>query len=153
VADLYDSDVVTWAEQQARALRDRSANQLDWDHLAEEIEALVRTEVRAVTGPLKIALRHKLLLLGWPGVLSTNKWQHVVRVHLRNALEAYLDSMHRQIEPMMADLYTDALDFAHQHMAETGAPAVPLPSECPWTLDALLAEGEAALHYLSSPPA
>jgi hypothetical protein len=147
MSDLYDSDIVTWAEEQAAALRRRSANTLDWDHLAEEIEAIVRSEVRAVTGPLRIALRHKLLLLGWPGVLAAGKWQHELRVHLRNALEAYAPSMHRQIEPMMAVLYTDALDFAHQHMAETGPPAAPLPLTCPWTLDELLAEAEAALRW------
>ena len=149
--DLYATDVVAWAEEQALALRTRSANALDWDHLAEEMDALVRTEVRAVTGPLKLALRHKLLLLGWPGVLATAKWQHEVRVHLRNAHEVYLASMHRQIEPMLHDLYTDALDAAHQHMAETGAPATPLPIRCPWTLDDLLAEAEAARQWQPPP--
>jgi Domain of unknown function DUF29 len=147
MSDLYEANIVAWAEEQAQALRSRSANQLDWDHLAEELEALVRSEVRAVTGPLKVALRHKLLLLGWPGVLSTGKWQHEVRVHLRNMHEAYSASMLRQIEPMLPDLYTDALDFAHQHMAETGAPVVPLPVLCPWTFDELLSEAEAALRW------
>jgi hypothetical protein len=148
---LYDADIAAWALQQADALRRRSANEIDWEHLAEEMEALVRTEGRAVTGPLKLALRHKLLLLGWPGVLDTGKWQHEVRVHLRNAYEAYLASMHRQIEPMLHDLYTDALDAAHQHMAETGSPAAPLPVRCPWTLDELLAEAEAARQWQPPP--
>jgi hypothetical protein len=147
MSDLYDTDIVAWAELQAEALRRRAANEIDWDNIAEEIEALVRAEVRAVTGPLKIVLRHKLLLLGWPGVLSTGKWQHEVRVHLRNAHEAYSPSKRRQIEPMMADLYTDALDFAHQHMAEIGAPAVPLPAACPWTFGELIDEAMAALKW------
>jgi Domain of unknown function DUF29 len=143
----YDTDIVAWAEEQAALLRSRSANQLDWEHLAEELEALVRSEVRAVTGPLKVALRHKLLLLGWPSVLSTGKWQHEVRVHLRNMHEAYAASMRRQVEPLLPELYTDALDFAHQHMAETGAPAEPLPTTCPWAFDELLFEADAALRW------
>ena len=48
-------------------------------------------------------------------------------MHLRNAYEAYPASMHRQIEPMLHDLYTDALDDSHHHKAETGSPAAPLP--------------------------
>ena len=68
-------------------------------------------------------------------------------MHLRRLHEAYATSMRRQIEPMLPELYTDALDFAHQHMVETGAPAELLPSACPWTFDELLSEAEAALHW------
>jgi hypothetical protein len=51
-------------------------------------------------------------LLGWPGVQFTGKWQHEVRVHLRNMHEAYSASMLRQIEPILPELYTDALDVS-----------------------------------------
>jgi hypothetical protein len=40
--DLYDSDIALWAVEQAAALRARSANTLDWDHLAEEIDDVRR---------------------------------------------------------------------------------------------------------------
>ena len=43
--DLYDEDIVTWSEQQAELLRRRSANALDWDHLAEEIEDVGRSHI------------------------------------------------------------------------------------------------------------
>src|SRR3954467_278017 len=32
----YDTDILLWSEQQAEALRRRSANSLDWENLAEE---------------------------------------------------------------------------------------------------------------------
>jgi hypothetical protein len=32
MADIYDSDVAAWAEQQANALRHRAANESDWDN-------------------------------------------------------------------------------------------------------------------------
>lgn len=145
MSDLYDSDVVAWAGQQARALRDRSANQLDWDHLAEEIESVVRTEVRAVTGPLIRAMEHKLLLMGWPRVTAARHWDHEVRILLAQARKNYLRSMARDIEPVLGEHYREAVLLVGRHMLDTGPPAVPLPSECPWTLDELLAEGDAAL--------
>jgi Domain of unknown function DUF29 len=44
---LYDEDFVLWSKQQVEALRaaaqSGSNQQLDWDHLAEEIEDLGRT--------------------------------------------------------------------------------------------------------------
>jgi hypothetical protein len=37
MSDLYGDDMLLWCEQQADALRQRAANHLDWEHLAEEI--------------------------------------------------------------------------------------------------------------------
>ena len=48
VIDLYDTDFHEWAETQAGLLRKRSANALDWDNLAEEIEALARNDRREI---------------------------------------------------------------------------------------------------------
>jgi hypothetical protein len=130
-------------------LRARSANALDWDNLAVEIAAIAHSEVRAVTGPLKVAMRHKLLLLGWPGLFEVNE-QYEVRAALREAFAAYLPGMHRRIEPMMPDLYVDALDWTYNHTSEIHAARVtraPPPADCPWTLDALLAEAEVARRW------
>jgi hypothetical protein len=146
---LYDSDVVRWAEEQAQALRARSVRALDWDNLAEEIAAIARSEIRATTGPLKVAMRHKLLLLGWPGLFEADE-RYEVRAALREALAAYLPGMHRLIESMMPDLYVDALDWTYNHTSEIHAvhvKRVPLPADCPWTLDALLADAEVARRW------
>ena len=56
--------------------------------------------------------------------------------------------MHRsprqEIEPRLAAFYRLAVVRAERHMVDEPA-TVPLPPECPWTLDALLGEGDAAL--------
>jgi len=49
---LYDDDIVTWAEEQAAALRalgTRSdlSNAVDWANVAEEIESVGRSHLRA----------------------------------------------------------------------------------------------------------
>ena len=49
IASLYDDDIVSWAEQQAAALRELAAkpelsNVVDWENLIEEVETLGRSE-------------------------------------------------------------------------------------------------------------
>ena len=42
----YDDDGILWAEEQARALRERDFSKLDIEHLADEIEDVGRSEKR-----------------------------------------------------------------------------------------------------------
>jgi hypothetical protein len=50
---IYDRDFALWANDQADALRQRRAAALDWDNLAEEIEALARRDKRAIRSYLE----------------------------------------------------------------------------------------------------
>jgi hypothetical protein len=65
--DLYERDYYTWALGQARALRARSTEALDWENLAEEVEGLARTEVRELKSRIEVLLVHLL------------KWRHQPR--------------------------------------------------------------------------
>ena len=47
MADLYDTDVVAWAYQQAALLRARQWSSLDLENIAEEIEGVAKAEKRA----------------------------------------------------------------------------------------------------------
>ena len=44
----YDTDFYAWTQTQATALRAKESKTLDWDHLAEEIESLGRSDRRAI---------------------------------------------------------------------------------------------------------
>ena len=59
---LYEADFFTWAKTQAEAARRRSANELDWDRLAEELEALGASEQRELYSRYVVLLTH---LLKW----------------------------------------------------------------------------------------
>jgi Domain of unknown function DUF29 len=54
---LYNEDFVLWSKQQADALRaaahDRSNRELDWGHLAEEIEDLGVSQRSALRSQLR----------------------------------------------------------------------------------------------------
>jgi hypothetical protein len=90
-------------------------------------------------------MEHKLLLLGWPGVLAVRHWEHEIRIQLTRAHKRYLRSMAKDVEPHWHEHYREAVLLAEQHMLDAGPPAVPFPEACPWTLDELLADGAAAL--------
>jgi hypothetical protein len=38
--NLYEADFHRWSEEQARAIRERRAGEVDWENVAEEIESL-----------------------------------------------------------------------------------------------------------------
>lgn len=58
----YDADFYSWAMDQADALKRRSANELDWENLAGELESLGASEERELVSRYRVLLTH---LLKW----------------------------------------------------------------------------------------
>ncbi len=149
-SDLYDTDIVTWSERQADLLRrmakgERVNDQVDWENVIEEIESVGNSERDTVVSLLTNVIDHKLRLIGWPEDAAARHWEAEVRAWLARVARRHRASMH--IEDEMADMFqTAGLDLA-VHMVDAGPPAVALPTACPWTLDELLAEGEAARRW------
>ena len=79
MSDLYDKDTYTWALQQADALRRRSANEVDWENVAEEIESVGKTEARELENRYIVLLTHLLKWLYQPGMRSRS-WEASIRV-------------------------------------------------------------------------
>ncbi len=142
MSDLYDTDILLWSEQQADLLRRHAAGErvndaaIDWPNIAEEIEDVGKSQLRAVESALVLALRHMLEAEAWPLSLTVPHWQAEARLFRRQARRSYTPGMRQKIN--LADLYADALAA----MPETidGVPPLPVPTECPVTLDELLAE-------------
>jgi len=138
----YDTDILTWSERQAALLRRRAAGELvndadlDWPNIAEEIEAVGRSELRSCRSLLRQALRHMLKAEAWPLSRDAPTWRADAIDFRRQARDAFVPSMRQKIN--VADLYADALAA----MPETidGVPPLPVPAECPVTLDELLGE-------------
>lgn len=138
--DLYDKDILAWSEQQAETLRRRAANELDWDNLAEEIEDVGRSQLRAVESHLIQALLHWLKIQAWPASRDVPHWQAEIRGHRDDAAAGYTASMAQRVE--IARLYQRALRRLPESI--DGQPPEALPATCPVTLDELL-NGEKAL--------
>ena len=146
----YDTDTLTWSEQQAALLRrlaagERVNDKVDWENVIEEIESVGRGEVRAVLSSLENIVRHRIYLLGWPNGQSARKWHAELRTFSRDLKDDYTKSMTgtgRVTDETVRGIYADAVEYCLARVE--AAPEVPIPSECPWTLDQLVAEGSAA---------
>src|ERR1700739_2063773 len=78
--DLYESDILVWSEQQADLLRrlahgERVNDQLDWQHLIEEVESVGSEQLHAVESLLFQALVHMLKAQGWPLSRDVETWR------------------------------------------------------------------------------
>jgi Domain of unknown function DUF29 len=89
MTDLYDKDTYTWAMQQADALRRRSANEVDWDNVAEEVESLGKSQISELRSRYAVLLLHLLKWLFQPEKRSRS-WETTIRVQ-RRAIAEHLD--------------------------------------------------------------
>jgi hypothetical protein len=137
--DLYDLDLYEWSQHQAALLRRRAAGELineaelDWPNIAEEIETVGNSQLRAVRSLLVQALLHDLKAEAWPSSPYVPAWRAEARGFRGDAADSYTPSMRQHID--LAKLYRRAL----QRMPETidGQPPVPVPQTCPVTLEAV----------------
>lgn len=140
MSDLYDTDVVTWSERQAALLRrmaagERVNDQVDWEHVTEEIESVGRNEIDAVEAWLFHALVHDLKAAGWPEARDVPAWRGEARGFRARARRKYRPSMRPKID--LAANYSDALKALPDTL--DGQPPRPLPPACPFTLEEIVA--------------
>jgi Domain of unknown function DUF29 len=134
MADLYDTDIAAWAEQQADALRRRAANEIDWNNIAEEIEDVARRDRDRIYGALVTAVAHLLKWQFQPELRSGSWRSAVVRARDRIAkLVKDSPSLRNYPAAALPEAYPPARRLAE---AETGL--VGLPEVCPWTVDQVL---------------
>jgi hypothetical protein len=136
---LYDQDLYAWAMQSARLLRERRLEELDLDHLAEELESMGKSELRALESRLTVLLAH---LLKWelqPGKRS-KRWQRTLIEQRKRIARLLRDSP--SLRPKLADALADAYDSALRLAAdETGIDESGFPQGCPYSLDQALDTG------------
>lgn len=81
---LYNEDFVLWSKQQAEALRavarGGSNRQLDWEHLAEEIEELGASQRSALGSHIMRIIQHLVKLQYSPAVEPRNSWRRTIKL-------------------------------------------------------------------------
>ena len=136
LARLYDEDFLLWTEKTARLLRAGRLDELDIEHIAEEIEDMGKSQRRELESRLRVLLAH-LLKWGWQRDKRSNSWKATVanqRVELR-ALFRDSPSLKNQLPKSVAESYRDAVEEAS---LETGLPAETFPQRCPFTSEQIL---------------
>ncbi len=137
--DLYERDYYTWTLEQARALRERRAEALDWDGLAEEVEDLGRSEVRELESRLEVLLVHLLKWRYQPKRRSTS-WRLTIREQ-RQRVARVIDQ-NPGLKRTLAESVRAAFLLARLVAArETRLTERTFPPDCPWSFEQLMDAG------------
>jgi len=128
----YDIDFYGWTQDQAQALRSGRLVDLDIQNLIEEIEAMGRSEKRALESRLTVLLAH---LLKWQYQPSRRgkSWQLTCegqRINFENVLDDN-PSLKAQLDSVLTRAYAKARIEAAK---ETGLDKDVFPLICPWDL-------------------
>ena len=139
--DLYDRDIVIWSERQADALRrvaaSSRANDVDWEHVIEEVEDLGRSEVNAAHSLADQIVVHLLKLRYWPDSPARNHWRAEL-VGFQTALaRRYAPSMRQRID--IEDSLRRAVRQL-EHARDDDPTSIAPPASCPFGVEALVAD-------------
>jgi hypothetical protein len=143
-APQHEEDVFAWSQHQARvlrSLRERGValpNDLDLEHVAEEIEDLGLSELNSVLSHLEGMLIHLAKAVSSPQAQPVRKWLAEVHEHQSHATRRFTASMARRID--LERFWRRARTRAAADLALYGETLADLPPACPFTLEDLLSE-------------
>lgn len=136
----YEHDVVAWSVEQARLLRAGLFDQLDIEHIADEIEDVGKSEARELASRMSVLLAHWLKWTRQPTLRSVS-WQNTIREQRKQVLRRLkrTASLHSALEKadFIEDVWSDARTMAAR---ETGLDIASFPSEAVWPLPEVLRE-------------
>lgn len=136
----YETDVVAWAKEQAGFVRSGRFDQLDLEHIAEEIEDVGKNEQRELASRMAVLLAHLLKWEHQPARRSKS-WQYTLTTQRKEV--AYVISE----APSLRTKFSDErwLDIVwskakSQAESETGLDIDTFPEVCPWPISDVLSE-------------
>jgi hypothetical protein len=88
MSDLYETDTVAWAEQQAGLLRrvasgERPNAEPDWPNIAEEIDSMARTQARELASRIAVIMEHLIKLDVASAAGPRRGWRETIRTQRR----------------------------------------------------------------------
>ncbi|MDX2270807.1 MAG: DUF29 domain-containing protein [Cyanobacteriota bacterium] len=133
---LYNQDYYLWSQKMAALLRSHHWEQLDIDHIAEEIESLGRSERRALESNLLILIIH-LLKWKYQPDKQTNSWKYTIREHRQRIDRELRESP--SLKPYLAEVFSETYENARQLAAdETGLDILIFPPDYPFSIEDVL---------------
>jgi hypothetical protein len=150
--DLYDRDILAWSQRQADLLRrvahGERANDVDWEHVVEEIEDVGLSHLNAVQSYLRLMLVNLLRVHCWPQSPSVGHWRGEIVSFQADAAQRFAPSMRQRID--LGRLYGIAGEQVTAASYDGRLP-LPFPQTCPFTLDQLLTDRSESLETVLAP--
>ena len=136
--NLYELDYYLWIEDVLKKIQEKRWDEMDWGNLWEEIDDMGKSQKQRLTSNLRILLMH-LLKWEFQAEKRTNSWKYTIIEHRRRILEQleYSPSLKNYLYSNFEATYQKARKDAS---LETNLSLNTFPEECPYTVDAILAE-------------
>ena len=132
----YNKDFYAWLIKNAELLRKRQFAEIDSEHIAEELEAMSKSEKRELLSRLTVLLAH-LLKWQFQPTRRSRSWKNTIltqRIDIKELLE---DSP--SLEYDLQDKFEVAYEKARLSAEdETGIDKKHFPAECPFTFAQML---------------
>lgn len=133
---LYEQDAYTWALRNAELIRTHRFGEVDWEHVAEEIEAVGKSEWRELESRLIVLLAH-LLKWQYQAEGRGRSWQATIkeqRYRVRRVLESN-PGLKSHLDTILRDAFTTAVLVATR---ETNLDESTFPEVCPFSFETIL---------------
>jgi hypothetical protein len=133
---LYEKDFFAWTQAQADALRRRSANELDWENLIEEVESMGKQQRRELTRRLAILLGH---ILKWENQSDqrSRSWANTIRNQQREIADLLEENP--SLKAALPQVWQKALELGRDLAAyETGLVSEDIKLDASITFDSAM---------------
>ena len=136
LTSLYEIEYEQWLEETINLLKQNRLNELDKEHLIEELEEFSRREKKTVERLLEQIIRHLLLLQYWTSEYeyNSNHWKAEIMSFRSQLNEDLTQNLRNHLELNKARVYEKALKYVTQ---KTGYDVL-FPENCPYTLEQIL---------------
>ncbi len=132
----YDKDFHAWLIDTAGLIREKRFGEIDAEHVAEELEAMSKSEKRELLNRLTVLLAH-LLKWQFQPARRSRSWRNTLSTQRIDISELLEDSPSLKTEIMgkIGPAYEKAAMAAED---ETGIDKQSFPHRCPFTLEQIL---------------
>jgi hypothetical protein len=137
-SDTYEQDFPLWAERQAALLRAKRFDELDLDHLIEEVEDLSRRERDTVESHVETVLEQLMKLALSSAERPRRGWLVTVDKQRARLARKLTTTLRSHLEAELPALYAGLRRPVARQLEKHGVPPDALSAACPYTLDQIL---------------
>lgn len=134
LSELYDTDYYAWIMINAKLLKEKQFDKIDYKNLAEEIEDLGKSEYHRLESHIANLLSH---LYKWDNqeesrINGNASWEATINSSVKNIKKTLKQnpSLKYKLDKAMIDAWDDAIDIIHK---DTNISYGEIPEECPYT--------------------
>jgi hypothetical protein len=132
----YDEDSYSWFFHTAQLLREKRMNEIDIDHLIEEMEDMGKSYEKELINRLTILVAH-LLKWQYQSTMKGHSWKYTIIEQRDQIVE------HLRENPGLKSKTTECLKQAYKYAIsraakETGLESKIFPTECPYTWEQII---------------